>query len=807
MKRLLKLTALMFTLCIIMVVPLVVKAENNIMYVQVNNDYTDNLNKSGDRDYFRFTLTEPGYLNVDLITTNIYNGNPWSVTLSQADSNWNLTSIESMYAGKTPSSAFDGKRLPAGNYCVMVTSWDFTADSYKLSIRFAPENDTASLCYEKEYNNNIQQATNIDLNKDYKGNLNNSNDVDFFRFNVLQYGKVTASIRPVQIQNSNTWIFALYSVDSNGSLSLLQSKYCGSTAFEQLNSMRLPMGSYAIKISYWYYNNTDYIINAGFTPDTDTHTQGYEREYNDTILTANNIITNKDFTGNLNDSSDKDFYHFMLTSPQKITTSVKTLINHSNAPWIVTLYSVDSSNNLKRIDSGYMGKDSLTNLKEQSLPAGRYAVSITSWYFNNSDYTLNVITGSSSGGSVDPGNNSNPGDNGNNSGTGTTTLKAPSLNAITGEPTAAILNWSSVQGALKYELYRAVNSSTASYTLVTTTTNTYYFDSGLTPGTTYFYKVKAIDASSTQSDFSLPRSITPTLAGPDKINTYATSNYIELYWSKVDGAAGYKIYRYNSSTGLYDYLGAETYSMNYKDTGRAANKSYTYRIYAYSNVDGFSVNGGYKQVTVTTKKATTTSSSTKISNSSATVKSFVNQIKRVAIIGNYKNYNQGDSLNSNGDMLLFYSLGSSYTKVSSATKQKVAAKYGSVNDVVISASGFKKWITANFGPKAKISAKSFNFFKYSSTYKVFYAPPTGGVDGNVPYVISCTKSGNYYTLKALMYGSESEYWQGPYVNLADGSRYYSESNLKANANNLKSFDITFYKSGSKQYITKVKVSS
>jgi lactocepin len=57
------------------------------------------------------------------------------------------------------------------------------------------------------------------------------------------------------------------------------------------------------------------------------------------------------------------------------------------------------------------------------------------------------------------------------------------------------LTWGAVEGASKYEIYRATAKS-GTYSLVKTTTGKSFTDKNVTAGTTYYYKVKAIHSNS-----------------------------------------------------------------------------------------------------------------------------------------------------------------------------------------------------------------------------------------------------------------------------------------------------------------------
>ena len=64
--------------------------------------------------------------------------------------------------------------------------------------------------------------------------------------------------------------------------------------------------------------------------------------------------------------------------------------------------------------------------------------------------------------------------------------------------------------------------------------------------------------------------------------TAASSSSITISWYSVTGAAGYRIYRSTSSSGIFSEIGI-SYSTSYTNTGLNAGATYYYRVAAYNN--------------------------------------------------------------------------------------------------------------------------------------------------------------------------------------------------------------------------------
>ena len=132
-------------------------------------------------------------------------------------------------------------------------------------------------------------------------------------------------------------------------------------------------------------------------------------------------------------------------------------------------------------------------------------------------------------------------------------LSAPTVtggNDAQGRPT---LKWNAVTGAAKYEVYRSTSRS-GTYTKYSTQTSTSYTNSSyLTSGTTYYYKVRALDANGTAGAWSSVVSVIykQTLSAPSVTGGNDAQGRPTLKWNAVSGAAKYEVYRARSMNGDY----------------------------------------------------------------------------------------------------------------------------------------------------------------------------------------------------------------------------------------------------------------
>lgn len=143
------------------------------------------------------------------------------------------------------------------------------------------------------------------------------------------------------------------------------------------------------------------------------------------------------------------------------------------------------------------------------------------------------------------------------------------------------LRWKAVDGAAKYEIWRA-GTSNGTYKKMYTTTSTSYTNTSSNAGYTYYYKVKAISVNGNAGLFSKVVSRTCDCAAPVvKGGNDASTGYVKLSWSKVTGASKYEIWRAESKNGTYTRMYTTVYT-TYTNTTSKAGRTYYYKVKAIS---------------------------------------------------------------------------------------------------------------------------------------------------------------------------------------------------------------------------------
>jgi fibronectin type 3 domain-containing protein len=163
------------------------------------------------------------------------------------------------------------------------------------------------------------------------------------------------------------------------------------------------------------------------------------------------------------------------------------------------------------------------------------------------------------------------------------------------------VTWIATAQATSFEVWRSSASSSSSATKIGNPTTTTYDDTSATPGTTYTYWVKAMNARGTSGFSSADtgcRPVAPAYPPTGVIATDGTyADKVRLTWNAVPGASAYKVWRGTeaNTTGAFN-LGMPT-ATTYDDTSADRGTIYYYWVQAYNaaGTSGFSSpNIGYR---------------------------------------------------------------------------------------------------------------------------------------------------------------------------------------------------------------------
>ncbi|GBU28822.1 hypothetical protein R84B8_02384 [Treponema sp. R8-4-B8] len=188
------------------------------------------------------------------------------------------------------------------------------------------------------------------------------------------------------------------------------------------------------------------------------------------------------------------------------------------------------------------------------------------------------------------------------------TATSDSTNSIT-------VVWGTVSGASGYNIYRS-SALTEVFIKIGSSKSSVYTDTGLLPGTTYYYRVSAYTENGEGSQ-SYHTSATTKYGAPTGINATAVSeSSITVSWNAVSNATYYYIYRSDISSGTYTQVGTSV-TTSYTNTGLTPNTTYYYKVAVYTAL-GMGVQSNSVSA-ITKQNAPTGVTATRASSSSITV--------------------------------------------------------------------------------------------------------------------------------------------------------------------------------------------
>lgn len=352
-------------------------------YVELNEDF--------DSAYtVYFELKSPGKVRFKR-----ENGNYTTAKLWKVYDNGNEESITGGY--------WTDYRLGIGKYKIKT---DYSINQ----VEFTEAGDGC----EKEWNDTLDTANEIEVNKSYTGNLNYhsyysdysyhsySYDKDYYKFQLNQPGKVQMeyyledlSTGGHEYYNENT--IAVYTEDADGNVNeifqVLGKDTSNKTRYS--STYRLPKGTYYILVKNSSPNDsgcadiTDYQLKVNYTAES---ADAYEQEYNNTAETANRIDTDKVYTGNLSTSEDVDYYKFTLPDRKKV--KIKTQIPRQSTDKLFTcgLYKANATSKIVEVKTN---TNPVSYTTEKELEAGEYYVVVKkgdAGAESTVDYNFTVMT-------------------------------------------------------------------------------------------------------------------------------------------------------------------------------------------------------------------------------------------------------------------------------------------------------------------------------------------------------------------------------------------------------------------------------
>lgn len=356
-----------------------------------------------------------------------------------------------------------------------------------------------------------------------------------------------------------------------------------------------------------------------------------------------------------------------------------------------------------------------------------------------------------------------------------TTMQATALAVSSGKME---LQWSSVEGAGKYRIYRSTKKDSGYQKIATLSSNAVsYLDTDVKSAVTYYYRIVPVNAKTKEEMTKQQQTVrgkTPAKTVITKLTVKAPTK-IRISWQQAKGAKGYQVYRSNSKNGDYkkiaDITGAET--LNYTDKTVKPGKTYYYKVRATNTSSGKIGKGSFcdpiKGKTIATANFT--------SITSVNSKTVQFSWKKVSGAKNFEIYR---STKANGSFQKIATVKGSTTKYTDKTVKSGKKYYykvvsvGSLNGKKITG-GYSEAISYRALSQAKISsikttdndALKIKWKKITGAtkYKVYRATSQNGTYKKIAtvkatandtqsYIDSTVKSGKTYYYRVQAYSSD-----------------------------------------------------
>ena len=339
--------------------------------IPVGERISATIGDKNDYDYYRVDIPEAGSVEIEFMYDFMNSDRVYLCTWIY-DSEINL-----LQTTEFPGNALTYTRsiklgVDAGTYYIKVghDSWYYTGN-YEFKVIYTPSPN-----WEKELNETIVTPTPVQVNNRVYASLMRK-DVDYFRFDLPKDGVISVNFAHDYVDADRNYLtLCIY----NETGTEIQSKDYMGNELQSVDTVKkgLPAGTYYIEVTNGsYYYNGEYNFYISYS-----ESDFWEKELNDTPVSATPIKTNNAVSGSLVKGDDGDYYSFNIQKGGMISI----LFAHEYSRYDNTLYiSVINSNNNTIKKYSYDGPLTATTItSELYLAAGRYYLYIThgSYYFN-----------------------------------------------------------------------------------------------------------------------------------------------------------------------------------------------------------------------------------------------------------------------------------------------------------------------------------------------------------------------------------------------------------------------------------------
>lgn len=443
--------------------------------ISVNTSISGALANSNDEKYYKFTLSQAGYVSVSFKHNPVDSGNAlWSIRLYDAQYQ------ELVYrtsTGKNIIRELPKIGLEAGTYYVRIAwqPYNWSSTPYDFTVNY-----TATANWESEWNDNFETADSINVGTIVSGSIMEEDDNDYYKFTIPQAGYVSINFNHDLVDSEDKlWSIRLYNAQYE---ELVYRTSTGKELMSGLPKIGLEEGIYYVRIALQPYNwsSAPYNFTVNYTA-----ANNWETEWNDNFETADLITVGTAVNGSTMEGDDKDYYRFRLNSSGALTVEFNhEKVNTTGTCWTIRIYNSQYQEITNRVVAG---NESKVTVNVGKVSAGTYYIQVTSaYYYYDGKYSVKVVKGKPAKTSISK-------------------ITSPSKKKVK-------IVWKKVSGVKGYEIYRAT-SKKAKYKKIATVKSgktVSYTDKKLKSKKRYYYKVRAYKVSNGKKvygDYSAVKSV------------------------------------------------------------------------------------------------------------------------------------------------------------------------------------------------------------------------------------------------------------------------------------------------------------
>lgn len=346
----------------------------------VNTVYEDRILSFEDSSKkYDFVLEKKGRIHISFQHPKIDSSQTYWI-LKIFDGIQEIPVLEAWIKGDFPQFDSDQIRLPAGSYSLEITPHSFSDERYRFEIHYETEDSS----FETESNDSFGSAYPISPNTEYTGNMQSRNDIDYYTFELPSHGKISIRFLHDKMDSTDSYWHLILSNDIDAT-PLMESYIKGGQSESELDSLRLPSGKYYLKIEPYVYSNMDYHFQIHYEEEGSL----FEVEENNSFASATRIAFASPYTGNIQSSSDLDFYQFTNETQRTVVFYfVHPLIDSSRSYWQINFYNQQEQYAIGELF--VHGNESEAQYELTDLPPGEYFIKIQPYSYNNVDYVFSI---------------------------------------------------------------------------------------------------------------------------------------------------------------------------------------------------------------------------------------------------------------------------------------------------------------------------------------------------------------------------------------------------------------------------------